>query len=244
MNTTTSFNSLAAVWNERVGDVGLCIGGVSIKETLKLVGNLKNKRLYDIACGNGLLARKFIKSGAKEVYASDIAPALIRIAQEEYNADGITYLVRDGSNFKDIPKNYFDTVVIHQGIFYISDIRKLMKGVSTILKPGGTFVFTLPHPLALEARVASGKVRKNLKELLKVQENYLKSYSVIVKKECLGKNVTYKTYKRSLSYYVNLCGNNNLHISAMCEFFSKAKGLNGKSSRIPHYMVIKAIKAA
>ena len=144
---SSSFDHIAEAWDKKIGEGGNDGSKTTVKAVFELLGDAKNKRVYEIACGNGFLARKLLEQGAKEVWASDTSSRLITIAKENYPSNDIHYSVRDGANFSGFPKSYFDAVIIHQGIFYIKDIASLVRGVARVLKPKGSLIFTLLHPL-------------------------------------------------------------------------------------------------
>ncbi len=244
MKVTTSFGKFAALWDKQIGDDGGS-GKVTADAIRKIIGPVKNKTIYELACGNGYLSRQFVRLGAKKVFASDVAKEMIDIASHKYPADKINYLVREATNFSGIPKSYFDIVVIEHGIFYIKDIEKLLQGIKTSLKPGGVFVFSILHPLFPEGRKALGHTHAMGEDLdtKKIHEQYLKNYSKIVSKNWGDQTVHYRTYKRPLSYYINLCGKAGLLTQEIIEIPSQSK-VKGKikKSTIPSAMVIKVVK--
>lgn len=245
----TSFGRAAIGWDKTNGNVGNWRSNPALLDLLKLLGNLKGKRVYDIACGNGLLSRKMITLGAKEVWASDIAPEMIEIAQNNYNAQGIKYLVREASDFRKIPKNYFDGIAIHQGIFYIYDLDLLFKGIQKVLKPGGSVVFTMLHPLFPLAREDMGATTAMGHNFvgLKTFYNYLKPHTKLIKKTWpVGKktvSVSYYSYSRPLESYINSLGKNGLYVSEIKELQGRTI-VDGKriQTNIPSVIVVKAIK--
>jgi ubiquinone/menaquinone biosynthesis C-methylase UbiE len=64
---------------------------------LKLVGDVKNKNLLDLACGEGIYTRKLKKLGAAIILGVDISSEMIRLAKEEETKEplGCEYLVQD-----------------------------------------------------------------------------------------------------------------------------------------------------
>lgn len=246
MKLTTSFGEYAEFWDVKVAK-GIKSTQLSIKGIFDLLGNPAKKSIYEIACGNGVLARLLAEKGAKIVWASDVAKEMIFIAQNKYEANGIKYLVREATNFKRIPRNFFDAVIIHQGIFYVKNVEALIKGVSKLLKPRGVLIFTIQHPLFPEARKAMSQTSgaaKSLADLLQIQEQYLTTYNKVVSKDWDNHKVTYLSYKRPVSYYINLCGKYGLLVEAIQELKSQTKN-KGKvfKSNIPSMIVVKAVKA-
>jgi 2-polyprenyl-3-methyl-5-hydroxy-6-metoxy-1,4-benzoquinol methylase len=110
-----------------------------------IIGNPKGKLIYDLGCGNGYISRNLAKKGAK-VFASDISSKLIDIAKEKSKGLDISYSSHDATVFDVYKKEMFDVVVMNMVIHYIQDLEKLFKGISTVLKKDGLFVFSTNHP--------------------------------------------------------------------------------------------------
>lgn len=243
MKPQTSFGHFAKLWDKKVGNQGA--GNKQITTTvIKFLGDISGKKIYDVACGNGFLSRKLLAKKAKTIYASDIAPELIEIAQTKYPADGIKYLVQTGDDFKNIPKNYFDSVVIHQGIFYIKKLENFIKGVSESLKPKGTFVFTMIHPLFPNARKAAGDTTAFGEPIddVTMNEKYLTTYESIVTKQWGEENTEYLVYKRPMQTYINLCAKYNLLINQIAEIPYQANNPKHNKTNIPGSLIIRCTK--
>ena len=50
---------------------------------LALLGELHDRTVLDMACGEGVYARQFKRAGAAEVTGIDISPAMIALAESE-----------------------------------------------------------------------------------------------------------------------------------------------------------------
>lgn len=219
---------------------------VSVDAVVGMIPALKGKRFYEIACGNGFLSRYLMERGAREVYASDVSKKLIHLAQTNYSSKGISYSVRSATDFTGFRKNYFDAVIIHQGIFYIDDLDVLMNGIYRTLKKGGALIFTLIHPLYAITRADMGELT-DLKDVVGKYKKYLKNYLMKVEKDWqvgdTHEKVIYWQYKRPLSTYVNACGKHHLLISEICEPATRVRS-GGKTQRstIPSSLIVKAVK--
>lgn len=250
----TSFEHVAELWDAKIGDtlarkpLSSKSGSmkVSVDAVVGMIPSFKGKRFYEIACGNGFLSRYLIERGAREMYASDVSKKLIHLAQTNYPSKGISYSVRSATDFTGLPQNYFDAVIIHQGIFYIDDLDALMKGINHILKKGGALIFTLIHPLHAITRADMGEL-SDLKEVVGKYKKYLKNYLVKVEKDWqvgdTQEKAIYWQYKRPLSTYVNTSGKHHLLISEICEPATRVRS-SGKTQRstIPSSLIVKAIK--
>ena len=126
----TSFDSFAEQYAKTMGDTGDYTHRKTINPTLfKAIGNFKGKVIYDIGCGNGYIAKKLAREGAKEVRAPDISKKLISIAKNEYENPGnkIKYFVSEASDFSNLPKNHFDLIIMNMSIHYIKDFEKFAR---------------------------------------------------------------------------------------------------------------------
>jgi 2-polyprenyl-3-methyl-5-hydroxy-6-metoxy-1,4-benzoquinol methylase len=135
-----------------------------------IIGNPKDKLIYDIGCGNGYMARNLAKKGAR-VYASDISKELIAVAEEKSKGLNIRYSVHDATDFSSYQNQQFDIVVMNMVIHYIKDLNKLFKGISETLKDGGVFVFSTNHffrPSYPYSEWVAGKVNGEEKLFIKV----------------------------------------------------------------------------
>lgn len=240
MKIDTSFDRFAEQYDQEMGDEGDFAHQNTIdKCLLDLVGDVNDLMIYDLACGNGYMARKFLRSGAREVWASDISQKLLSFAMDKYEPMGIKYMHREADNFDGIPQRYFDLVTMHMAIFYIEDLDKLFKGVFEILKPGGRFVFTCDHPLRQVAYIAMGIDI----DLMAEYEDYLnegprKSFNNWTKKQ-----EDLNIYRRPLGVLINSAGRNGLFVSAMSEPKTVAMHMGQPvTTMIPFKMGIECVK--
>jgi len=244
----TSFGPLAEIWDAKSGNEGVKSMRHNTKTLISLLGKPKGKLVYEIATGNGFLARKLSDAGAI-VTASDISPELIDIATHKYDVKNIKYSVREATNFKGLGKNKFDAVIIHQGIFYIKNIDALAKGASSILKPGGVMIFTMLHPLfrVLKARTEEGRAADRLAEIFKQAEAYRtntgKETSKKWKVDKTIHKINYYAYRRPLNFYVNALAKHGLFTQQIIEPASKnVRDDKIINSPIPSIYIVKVVK--
>ncbi|MCP4105840.1 MAG: class I SAM-dependent methyltransferase [Desulfobacteraceae bacterium] len=106
----------------------------------QLLGNLKGKKVLDLACGEGIYSRKVKKRGADQVFGVDISSKMIELAEKE-NPLGCVYQVGDGTSLKKYGE--FDFVLGSYLLNYAKTKEELQQFCQTIcnnLKPGGSFV--------------------------------------------------------------------------------------------------------
>jgi SAM-dependent methyltransferase len=115
--------------------------------TFRLIGNVRNKLVLDLACGEGYNARILARQGAK-VVGVDFSKKLVELAriEEEKEKLGIDYQIGDASDLSSFPSNYFDLVACFMALQDIENYEKAVSEVARVLKNKGRFVFSIPHP--------------------------------------------------------------------------------------------------
>jgi len=117
-------------------------------QLLKLMGDVKGKKVLEGGCGTGYFTRKIIDLGA-EVYGCDIEAAMLRTAKEveAQNPLGIKYDLCDikKTTYED---SFFDVVVSVGVMFHLDrkEWKEYLKESYRILKPGGHLVISMEHP--------------------------------------------------------------------------------------------------
>ena len=114
---------------------------------LRLLGDVAGRRVLDLACGNGYLARNLARLGA-DVTGVDRAAALIDLAQRRETGDrlGVVYHVADAARLAPLEDGAFDLVVCHMALMDIEDAAGAIREVSRVLRAEGRFVASLSHP--------------------------------------------------------------------------------------------------
>lgn len=109
----------------------------------KMAGDLTNKRVLDLACGEGHYTRKLKQAGATEVVGVDVSPEMIKLAEasEEENPLGCRYILSDVTY---MPKmDQFDMATAMYLLNYAKTKKELLsflKGIHDQLKPGAQFI--------------------------------------------------------------------------------------------------------
>ena len=105
--------------------------------------------ILDVACGNGLTSRRLAALGAK-VAAFDFSANLIERARARPNLDArIEYHVIDAKDEEallTLGEKKFDSAISNMALFDMPEIEPLFRILPKLLKPNGTFVFSLMHP--------------------------------------------------------------------------------------------------
>ena len=100
------FDQAAAGW-----DAQLVRNEAVIGQILDNAGIRPGVSVLDVACGTGVLIPDYLKRGAAQITAIDIAPEMVRIAREKFPQENVTVLCGDASQAH-FPA-LFDCIVIY-----------------------------------------------------------------------------------------------------------------------------------
>ena len=147
--TRDAWDTNASFWDERMGEGNDFFRILEWPPILRLLDPQTGQHILDIATGNGLTARRLADLGAR-VTAFDFSAAMIDLARARPNpADRITYRVIDGTKEAELillGEHSFDSALCNMALFDMAEIEPLFSALSTLLKPGGVFVFSICHP--------------------------------------------------------------------------------------------------
>jgi 2-polyprenyl-3-methyl-5-hydroxy-6-metoxy-1,4-benzoquinol methylase len=112
---------------------------------LSLLPEVKGMAVLDLGCGTGELSRRIKALGAHQVTATDISANMLEIARQD-NPQGITFEQRAMEDLKFKPQT-FDLVVSSLALHYVADLAEISWKIYDWLKPSGTFLFSVEHPV-------------------------------------------------------------------------------------------------
>ena len=113
---------------------------------------LQGLNILDVGCGEGYVGRQMLKRGAKHVDGIDISDKMISNAiriQEDENIQHSTYRTSNILDFKVEQREEYDLILAMFLFNYLNveETQTVMEKVFELLKPGGRFIFSVPHPL-------------------------------------------------------------------------------------------------
>jgi len=111
-----------------------------------LMPDLSGKRVLDLGCGFGHVARYARSKGAAEVLALDISDRMIESARQATNDPAILYSVIAMQDIKPMP-GQFDVIISSMALHYIDDYAGVVKTMAQSLTAGGSFLFSIEHPI-------------------------------------------------------------------------------------------------
>lgn len=109
----------------------------------ELLGDIREKSILDMACGDGFYTRLLKQAGASNVTGIDISEEMIRLAEadERRHPRGCTYLHQDVAAFQ--PRQTVDIVVAMYLLNYArtaEELQRFCQVCHDALRPGGRFV--------------------------------------------------------------------------------------------------------
>lgn len=116
-----------------------------LKKIAKIFKREKVKKILDLGCGKGRNLIFLAKKGFK-MYGIDYSKVGLKILKENLKKEKLKANLKLGNIFKKLPyrKNFFDALISIRVIHHqkIEKIRKLIKEIERILKPGGLIFVT------------------------------------------------------------------------------------------------------
>lgn len=108
--------------------------------------DLRDKKVLDLGCGFGWHCRYAREQHARSVVGVDISKNMLERARLMTDDTNITYVQSTIEDF-DYPANEFDLVISSLALHYIPDFEDICKKVYQSLRVGGSFVFSVEHPV-------------------------------------------------------------------------------------------------
>jgi 2-polyprenyl-3-methyl-5-hydroxy-6-metoxy-1,4-benzoquinol methylase len=169
----------ASFWDDRMGEGNDFVEVLIWPSTERLLNLQSGESVLDIACGNGLYARRLAVKGA-QVVAFDFSEEMIRYAVQrtKEHSQTIEYLVMDATDesaLRSLGKHKFDAAICSMALFDIVDITPLFRALGHILKEKSRFVFSIMHPCFNSPHVTL------MAEQIDLEGDLVTDYSVKVK---------------------------------------------------------------
>jgi ubiquinone/menaquinone biosynthesis C-methylase UbiE len=117
---------------------------------LRLLGDVRGKRVLDLGCGGGGAAVAFAQHGAIVIAldASDARLATAR-ARAETAEVKVEWRIGDLADLAFLRAESIDAAFSGYAVAQVDDPSRLFRQVQRVLKPNAPFVFSFEHPLSL-----------------------------------------------------------------------------------------------
>lgn len=116
-------------------------------ETLRqLMPDLTGKRMLDLGCGYGWHCIYAMEQNAASVLGIDISEKMLKVAGEKTPFSQVEYRCCAMEDIEE-PEESFDVIFSSLAFHYIEDMNAVVENVRRMLKTGGTFLFSVEHPV-------------------------------------------------------------------------------------------------
>ena len=208
------------------------------EDKLNLLGDLSDKRVLEIGCGNGRSLKYAADLGAADLWGLDISANQIERAKNFLESQGInvTLICSPMEDKCELPADYFDLIYSVYGIGWTTNLDKTFQCIHSYLKKNGVFVFGWSHPIHKCVSVENGKLI--FANSYFNEEWYCADMS----------NKKIMLSNRMLSTYINALANNGFVIEKLIEETDREKAMESdndfsrKALMLPTVFVIKAKK--
>ncbi|MCR2803669.1 class I SAM-dependent methyltransferase [Paenibacillus soyae] len=111
-----------------------------------MLPNMAGRRVLDLGCGYGWHCRYAREQGAKSVLGIDLSEKMLLRAAEMTSDEGIEYRRMPIEDIS-FDNSEFDVVISSLALHYVNDFDQLCHKIYHALSPGGSFVFSVEHPI-------------------------------------------------------------------------------------------------
>lgn len=210
-------------------------------ELQKLLPDFRGKTILDLGCGYGWHCKYAADHHASSVLGIDISQKMLQTARAINSAPQINYRCIAMEDL-DLPENSFDVVLSSLAFHYIRDFEPLVAKIARWTREGGSFVFSVEHPVFTSYGTQDWYYDENGKILhFPVDNYYYEGYREAV---FLGEKVT--KYHRTLTTYLNTLLFNHFQLQHIIEPQppEEMMGIAGMKDemRRPMMLLVSAIK--
>ena len=116
---------------------------------MRLVGDLRAKRVLDLGTRNGAAAVTFAQHGAIVIALDATRPPGAGTARAEQAEVKVEWRVGDLADLAFLRAESIDAAFSAYAVAEVDDAARLFRQVQRVLKPNAPFVFSYDHPMAL-----------------------------------------------------------------------------------------------
>jgi len=145
-SSTRSWNALGDEWIE-LAQTGESRMVFIMPYMLELMGDVENKKILDLGCGEGGYSRELKKRNA-DVISIDCSEKIIQYALTQAEREGLTiqHFIRNSNDLYGIEDGSFDIVLCSMMLMDCEDFEGTLREAARVLKPCGKMFVSVLHP--------------------------------------------------------------------------------------------------
>ncbi len=204
-----------ADWYDQVMRSGSLLHDLALPSLFELIGSVGGKRICDLGCGQGEVARELARRGAT-VVGVDVSSNMLEYARRHdvSNTAGIEYVLDDARTLDRFGDASFDGVVCNFALMDIPDLSQTLRAVRRALRPDGWFVFSITHP-CFQTPVSRWTINEEGATAREVGEYFVEGYWR--SDNVHGVRGKVGAHHRTLSTYVNTLSEAGLTLDRLSE---------------------------
>ncbi len=227
-NSSTSWGSVAHWYDEMLSGDDTYQAKVILPNLLRLLPP-KDKKILDIACGQGFFSKVYAEGGA-DVFGVDISPELIKKAKE-HTSSNPRFEVSRASELDSVQNESFDGAFIVLALQNIKELNETIREAARVLVRGGTLVIVLNHPCFRILKSSSWGYDEAQKIQYRRVDAYGRPFSTEVEMNPGAKNPAEKvhtlSFHRPLQEYFKAFASAGLVVVGLEEWISHKKSEAG-----------------
>ncbi len=120
---------------------------IATESTLRLLGDLKGKRVLELGCGGAQCSIAFARQGATAI-GVDFSAQQLAFARRLCEREDVKVELRQGdvADLAFLRADSIDLVFSANAFGYVDDLNRVFRQVHRVLKVSAPLVFSLPHP--------------------------------------------------------------------------------------------------
>ena len=120
---------------------------IATEAELRLLGDLRGKRVLELGCGGAQCSIAFAKQGATAI-GVDFSAEQLAFARRLCEREEVRVELRQGdvADLAFLTADSIDLVFSAYAFGYVEDLNRVFRQVHRVLKVGAPLVFSLPHP--------------------------------------------------------------------------------------------------
>lgn len=239
----TSWERVAHWYNGWVGKRGSHYHRrVALPTVMELLALRSKEKVLDIGAGSGVLAPHVAR--ANGIYLGlELSPTLVKLARRYHMGKGefVRGDARHLNTHSRIKTESFDAAVFLLSLQDMEPLDEILRGASSVLRPGGRLVIFMVHPCFRVPRQSGWEWDRHRKLNYRRVDRYLSPLTVPMKTHQGG---TTRSFHRPLTRYVSALSDAGLLLDALQEIPDapmKAKGVTDNPD-IPLFLALRARK--